>query len=65
VRDPHRRLLTLQLAYIDVFDEPTDTLSTEIIRRLATVSGDEPLVMAPEPTSQAGRPTTSEPAGAP
>ena len=49
VRDHHRQLLALQLAHIDFLDEPIDTLSTEMARRLAAVSGDDPSVMPPEP----------------
>jgi transposase len=65
VRDHHRQLLALQLAHIDFLDEQIDTLSAEITRRLAALSGDEPSVLAPEPTSEVGRPATPEATGAP
>jgi transposase len=65
VRDHHRQLLALQLAHIDFLDEQIDTLSAEITRRLAALSGDEPSVLAPEPTSEVGRPVTPEATGAP
>jgi transposase len=48
-----------------VRDAQIDTLSTEITSRLAALSGDEPSVMAPEPTSEGGHPATPEPTGAP
>ncbi len=65
VRDHHRQLLALQLAHIDFLDEQIDTLSAEITRRLAALRGDQPSVMAPEPTSEVGHPATSGPTGAP
>jgi transposase len=64
VRDHHRQLLALQLAHIDFLDEQIDTLSAEITRRLAVLSGDQPSVTSPEPTSEGGHPATSGPAGA-
>jgi transposase len=65
VRDHHRQLLALQLAQIDVLDAQIDTLSAEIPRRLAALSGDAPSVLAPEPTSGVGHPAAPEPTGAP
>jgi transposase len=65
VRDHHRQLLALQLAPIDCLDAPIDTLRTEITRRLAARSGDEPSGRAPEPTSEGSRPAAPEPPDAP
>jgi transposase len=42
MRDHHRRLLTLQLAHIDVLDEQIDTLSMEITRGLGEVPAEAP-----------------------
>jgi transposase len=61
VRDHHRKLLALQLAHIDFLDEQIDTLSTEITSHLAALSGDAHSVMAPESTSEMGRPATPAP----
>src|SRR3712207_691073 len=56
MRDHHRRRLALQLAHIDFLDEQIDTLSAEITRRLAVLSGDQPSVTSPEPTSEGATP---------
>jgi transposase len=65
VRPHHRQLLAMQLAHIDVLDEQIEALSAEMMRRLATLSGDAPPVRPPGPTGQAGNATTSEATGTP
>jgi transposase len=50
MRDHHRRLLTLQLAHIDVLDEPIDALNVEITRGLGELEAATPA--APDPTER-------------
>jgi transposase len=65
VRDHHRQLLALQLAHIDFLDEQIDALSAEITRRLAALSDDEPSIILPRPTGEAGSAAAPEVASAP
>jgi transposase len=65
VREPHRQWLALQLAHIDVLDEQIEALSAEIMRRLATLSGDAPPAVSPGSTGEAGPGASPQVASAP
>jgi transposase len=60
VRDHHRQLLALQLAHIDFLDEQIEALSTEIMHRLAALSGDTLPGDSPGATGEAGSVATSD-----
>jgi transposase len=65
VREHHRQLLAMQLAHIDFLDEQIDALSAEIMRRVATLSGDAPPAVSPGATGEAGPGASPEVASAP
>jgi transposase len=65
VRDHHRQLLAMQLAHIDFLDEQIDALSAEIIRRVTTLSGDEPHITPLSPPDEAGSAAEPGASGAP
>jgi hypothetical protein len=48
MRDYHRRLLTMQLAHIDFWDEQVDLLSAEIARALTALGPGDPLASPAE-----------------
>jgi transposase len=65
VRAHHRPWLAMQLAPIDFLDEPIDALRAEIMRRLATLSGDAPPAVSPGSTGEVGPGVSPEVASPP
>jgi transposase len=59
-RDHHRQWLALQLAHLDVLDEPIEALSAEMTRRLATLSTDASSVASPGAMGEASSAATPD-----